>query len=190
MTRDEAFAFLDSVARGLAGMFGSSCQTLVQDYSAPDHPVLAAYHSREAEDEQFADPGALPGEQVKCAAFHLTQPEFDLVLGVRFDCAALVSASRVLAELIRPEADGQSETENAALALVFDESLAAAGLSVSELTRRDRINLVARMKRRHAFSYRGAVPYVAGRLGVSRYTVYKYLEEVEKRENGPAEQGR
>ena len=29
-----------------------------------------------------------------------------------------------------------------------------------------------------AFSYRRAVPYVASHLGVSRYTVYKYLDEV------------
>ena len=29
-----------------------------------------------------------------------------------------------------------------------------------------------------AFSYRRAVPYVASHLGVSRYTIYKYLDEV------------
>ena len=29
-----------------------------------------------------------------------------------------------------------------------------------------------------AFSYRRAVPYVAAHLGVSRYTIYKYLDEV------------
>ena len=38
--------------------------------------------------------------------------------------------------------------------------------------------LMLQLRERNAFSYRKSVPYVAGRLGVSRYTVYKYLEEV------------
>jgi hypothetical protein len=38
MTRDEAFEFLDRLARGLAEMFGSSCETLVHDMSLPSHP--------------------------------------------------------------------------------------------------------------------------------------------------------
>ena len=35
MTRDEAFEFLDRAARGIAEMFGSSCETLVH----PPHSV-------------------------------------------------------------------------------------------------------------------------------------------------------
>ena len=42
----------------------------------------------------------------------------------------------------------------------------------------------ALLRERSAFSYRKSVPYVAGRLGVSRYTVYKYLDELSG-EDGP-----
>ena len=35
------------------------------------------------------------------------------------------------------------------------------------------------IKQKNLFlQYRKSVPYVAGRLGVSRYTIYKYLDEV------------
>ena len=44
----------------------------------------------------------------------------------------------------------------------------------------ERLRLISLLRRRSAFSYRKSVPYVAGRLSVSRYTVYKYLDEVEK----------
>ena len=35
LTRDEAFVFLDRLARGIAEMFGSSCETMVHDMSQP-----------------------------------------------------------------------------------------------------------------------------------------------------------
>ena len=35
MDRDEAFEFLDRTARGIAEMFGSSCETLVHDMGDP-----------------------------------------------------------------------------------------------------------------------------------------------------------
>ena len=38
--------------------------------------------------------------------------------------------------------------------------------------------MIALLEQNSAFSYRKSVPYVAQHLGVSRYTVYKYLEEV------------
>ena len=41
MTREEAFDFLDRVARGIAEMFGSTCETLINDMSVPSHPILA-----------------------------------------------------------------------------------------------------------------------------------------------------
>ena len=42
----------------------------------------------------------------------------------------------------------------------------------------DRLRVIEYLKNMDAFSYRRAVPYVAAHLGVSRYTIYKYLDEV------------
>ena len=44
MTREEAFEFLDRAARGIAEMFGSSCETLVHDMGVPSHPILSIYN--------------------------------------------------------------------------------------------------------------------------------------------------
>lgn len=44
MTYEEAFEFLDRTAKGIAQMFGSSCETLVHDMSVPDHPILSIYN--------------------------------------------------------------------------------------------------------------------------------------------------
>jgi predicted transcriptional regulator YheO len=44
MTREEAFEFLDRTARGIAEMFGSTCETLVHDMGVPTHPILSIYN--------------------------------------------------------------------------------------------------------------------------------------------------
>ena len=55
------------------------------------------------------------------------------------------------------------------------------------LGKADRLKLVAMMEQKNAFSYRKSVPFVSRRLGVSRYTVYKYLDEL-ARKDGEASQ--
>ena len=44
MDREEAFEFLDRTARGIAEMFGSTCETLVHDMGDPSHPILSIYN--------------------------------------------------------------------------------------------------------------------------------------------------
>ena len=41
----------------------------------------------------------------------------------------------------------------------------------------DRIALVERLRQQNAFAFQKAVPFVSEKLGVSRYTIYKYLRE-------------
>ena len=45
MTRKEAFNMLDQMARGIAEMFGSNCETIIHDLEDPHHPILAIYRS-------------------------------------------------------------------------------------------------------------------------------------------------
>ena len=46
MNREEAFEFLDRAARGIAEMFGASCETLVHDMGHPSHPILSIYNGQ------------------------------------------------------------------------------------------------------------------------------------------------
>ena len=46
------------------------------------------------------------------------------------------------------------------------------------MNKKDRLRMIAMLEQKNAFSFRKSVPYVAKHLGVSRYTVYKYLGEL------------
>ena len=207
MTRDEAFEFLDRTARGIAEMFGSSCETLVHDMGVPTHPILSIYNGhvsgREvgstmdimgigltldqetASTDQVNLAAVTPdGRQTKSSTFHMIGEDYNLALGINFDYTSLVFANRILGDLMNARSDLRSalwQPDNAKqLADLFDQCVAEMGKPVEIMGKAERLRLISLLRRRSAFSYRKSVPYVAGRLSVSRYTVYKYLDEVEK----------
>lgn len=205
MNRDQAFEFLDRTARGIAEMFGSSCETLVHDMGVPTHPILSIYNGhvsgREvgstmdimgiglALDEQAATTDQVnlaattpDGRQTKSSTFHMIGEDYNLALGINFDYTSLVFANRTLMDLMSAQSDLQSalwqEGDSRQLAGLFDKCLTSLGKPVEALTKRDRMRLVAMLEQHNAFSYRKSVPYVAKHLRVSRYTIYKYLGEI------------
>ena len=194
MDREEAFEFLDRTARGIAEMFGSTCETLVHDMGDPRHPILSIYNGHVSgrtvgstldilgtakeldEDALVTDFVNLyattpSGQQIKSSTFHLIGEGYNLALGINFDYSSLVYANRILVDLMSAEADLQS-------ALWHGGGRAAVGKPVSALNKRDRMKIIALLDQKNAFSFRKSVPFVAKRLQVSRYTVYKYLGEL------------
>ena len=205
MTREEAFEFLDRTARGIAEMFGSTCETLVHDMDVPTHPILSIYNGhvsgREVGstmdimgiglelDEQAATTDQVnlaattpDGRQTKSSTFHMIGEDYNLALGINFDYTSLVFANRILEDLMSARSDLRSALwqpgDSRQLADLFDQCVASLGKPLDALTKKDRLKVISLLRERSAFSYRKSVPYVAGRLGVSRYTIYKYLEEV------------
>ena len=207
MTRSEAFEFLDRTAKGIAEMFGTSCETLVHDMGNPTHPILSIYNGHISGrsvgstmdilgTDIALDAAALvtdfvnlyattpSGQQIKSSTFHLIGEDYNLALGINFDYTSLVYANRILVDLMSADADLQSamwKGGDSQLAALFDECVAAVGKPVSALTKKDRMKIIALLEQKNAFSFRKSVPYVAKHLQVSRYTVYKYLGELAER---------
>ena len=61
---------------------------------------------------------------------------------------------------------------------LLDEAILRVGKPAREMNKTDRLRVIEYLKEADAFSYRRAVPFVASQLGVSRYTIYKYLDEI------------
>ncbi len=203
MTREEAFEFLDRTARGIAEMFGSSCETLVHDMANPAHPILSIYNGHisgrtvgstmdvmgttrdldeTASTTDFVNLFATTpsGQQIKSSTFHMISEDYNLALGINFDYSSLVYANRILVDLMSADADLQSALYqgDAGIAELFNDCLATVGKPVAALTKKDRLKIIALLDQKNAFSYRKSVPFVAKHLQVSRYTIYKYLGEL------------
>lgn len=213
MNREEAFEFLDRTAKGIAETFGTSCETLVHDMSIPTHPILSIYNGHvsgrtvgstmdilgngaELDEEALrtdfvnlyaTTPG---GNQIKSSTFHMIGEDYNLALGINFDYTSLVFANKILVELMSADADLKSALwsgSDSSLPAIFEECLAAVGKPIGALTKSDRVKIIALLRQQNAFSFQKAVPYVAQRLGVSRYTVYKYISELGEANEGNSE---
>ena len=213
MTKEEAFEFLDRIAQGVAETFGSSCETLVHDFSVPGHPILSIYNGHVSGREVGSTMDILgthkaldaeasvsdlvnlyaatpDGRQIKSSTFHLMGEGYNLALGINFDFTSLVYANRILVDLMSADADLQSamwQTGDSGMSDMYEECLAAVGKPVSSLTKKDRVKVIALLDQKNFFSFRKSVPFVAKRLGVSRYTIYKYLGELNEQEGSAGE---
>lgn len=204
MNKEEAFDFLDRTAKGIAETFGSSCETLVHDMSLPTHPILTIYNghvsgrevgstldimgnSAEFHEEAYRTDfvnlyaTTLSGKQIKSSTIHMKGEDYHFALGINFDYTSLVFANKILVDLMSADADLKSALwsgSDSSLPSIFEECLAAVGKPIGSLTKSDRVKIIALLRQQNAFSFQKAVPYVAQRLGVSRYTVYKYISEL------------
>ena len=164
MTRQEAFTMLDQMAKGIAEMFGSNCETVIHDLADPLHPVLAIYN------------GHVSGRSVGSTR-DVTGVEQDLYLDNDVVNLLAVTPSGQQTKSSTFSIKGDKPRDNG-ISELFDSALLRVGKPAREMNKADRLRVIEYLKNMDAFSYRRAVPYVAAHLGVSRYTIYKYLDEV------------
>jgi predicted transcriptional regulator YheO len=202
MDRETAFNFLCRMAEAIAKTFGRNCETLVQDMSKPDHPILAIYNghvtgrkvgstvdvfgsSGERNEAVFSGDDFVNhlvvtplGQHIKSTSVHLQGKDYHYALGINFDFSAFNMARHVIGDLVTVAEDLQSAIAQAGqLGQIFNACVAAVGKPVSEMKRDDRVRLVGLMKNSGAFEIQKSVPFMASRLNVSRNTIYHYLNE-------------
>jgi predicted transcriptional regulator YheO len=119
------------------------------------------------------------GDEVRASTIALPNSSRSIVL--ELNTSALDSAERVLRALSLP--DGPAELPSGTFTHVdraLDELLALAeakvGRSIGEMSRSDKQRVVYFLEERGAFALRKSVETVADALGVSRFTVYNYLD--------------
>jgi hypothetical protein len=113
--------------------------------------------------------------------FTLRLPNSDTSICLEFDVGALEAADRLLHALAAPYQ--LAETSLGAFAHLEDaltsliaQAEAAIGTPIAQMTRSQKQHLVRFLDERGAFTLRKAVERVADSLGVSRFTVYNYLD--------------
>ncbi|MCF0123850.1 MAG: transcriptional regulator [Ruminiclostridium sp.] len=204
MTREEAFDVLDRMAKGIAEMFGSNCETVINDLSDPLHPVLAIYNGHVSgrsvgstldvtgiEQDLHLDGDVVnllavtpSGQQTKSSTFSIKGDDYHYGFGINYDFTPLTYVNRVLLDLMHTEIDFHSamyKPRDTGIGELFDAAVLRVGKPTREMNKAARLRVIEYLKEMDAFSYRRAVPYVATHLGVSRYTIYKYLDEVNSR---------
>ena len=209
MNREEMLAFLKNEAQGIAKMFGPNCETIVHDMTRPGHPILAIYNGtvtgREigSTADIFGDIGdydetiyknkdytnqlvlSRDGRTLNSSTFNIVGDDFHFALGINMDITNMVRATQMLTEMSATSGDLQQtlmQDARSQLEELLRECVSAVGKEPGLMKKTDRMRIIRMLYKRRAFTYQKSVAIVAERLNVSRYTVYKYMHELEEAE--------
>ena len=208
LSRDDAFAFLDDVARGLAQTFGPSCETLVQEIEGGTccrvlsiyngqvsgrtvGSTLSIYGDDTTQDTEdlialltgdaavCTEATTLGGQRVKSSSWMLRGADYALLLGVNLNITALAYVAETLTGLASVGSDLRASLVSAGTAVspesLIDECLERIGQPAEALSKPYRQELVRLLAERGFFDYHRATAILAGRIGVSRNTIYNDL---------------
>ncbi len=209
MNREDMLAFLKGEARGIAQMFGPNCETLVHDMTRPGHPILAIYNGTVtgrdvgSTADIFGDIGdydqtvylnkdytnqlvlSRDGRTLKSSTFNVVGEDYHFALGINMDITQLVRAGQQLSEMTATSGELQQtlmQDARSQLEELLRACVSAVGKDPAQMKKTDRMRIIRMLYKRRAFTYQKSVAIVAERLCVSRYTVYKYMHELEKAE--------
>ena len=169
MTREEAFSMLDRMAKGIAEMFGSNCETVINDLADPLHPVLAIYNGHVSgrtvgstqdvtgvEQDLYLDTDVVnllavtpSGQQTKSSTFSIKGEDYHFGFGINYDFTPLAYANRVLLDLIHTEVDFHSalyKPRDTGIGELFDAAMLRVGKPVREMTKADRLRVIEHLK--------------------------------------------
>lgn len=199
--RQELFRHLSLVADGIQRMLGESAEVVVHDFQEPEHSIVhiagnvtgrqvgGSITDLGLELLESGDGGVLvyrsagpDGRPLKSTSviFHDAQASPLGALCVNIDVGDAQRAIRLLEQLVSvPVANGVQETyaddPAEVVSRMVRQEIERRATGTREQTRADRVEIVRALKHRGVFHLRNATTIVADELGVSRYSIYKYL---------------
>lgn len=207
MTKKEAFDFLDRMARGIAVMFGEQCETIVHEMDGQKVKNLAIYNGHisgrttgstlsiygrdtmmDEEDPKvnldldYVNQMVITpsGKTMKSSTFHFRGEDYHFALGINYDISVMSQMSRIMDGLLRTDATLQTSLFGTGNSMeeLFESCSEMVKRPFSQMQKADRLTLVSILKEKGFFQMQRSVPYAAERLGVTKYTIYNYLNEL------------
>ena len=206
MDKKEAYEFLYKLAEGIAIMFGKNCETVIHEMKGKQVKNLAIFNShvtgrhagsslsiygnkmttgsstgQNLELDYINQQVIIAGRQIKSTTVHMRGENYHYALGINYDVTVMTQMRGILDNLTDIEGnlmDRMSSGANTAISALFNSCLELVNCPLESMRKAERLNLVRLLKERGAFQMQRSVPYVAERLGVSKFTIYNYLNEL------------
>ncbi|MDO4567507.1 MAG: helix-turn-helix transcriptional regulator [Clostridia bacterium] len=202
----EQFDLMQRLAKAISVQFGKSCEVVVHDLSAPDHSIavienghvssrgigdsasIVALEAMNADRVELHDRlGYLTkthdGRMLKSSTVYIRDDagNIDGIFCINFDMTALSVASTVLNDMAStPKADDRPEkiptSVNELLDDLIEKSVEIVGKPVALMTKDDKIRAIRYLKDAGAFLITRSGDKVSNYFGISKYTLYAYLD--------------
>jgi predicted transcriptional regulator YheO len=198
---DEFIDFLEKLASLIAETFGSNCEVVVSDLDHPESTILAIFNGhitgRKAGDPLI--PQALErvlhsadgyyinrdegkgNKLVKASTISARIGERNIAFCINYDYTHLETLKHSLDEFLSMQSDKETDEDlpySQHIEQVVREALNFVHKPVRLMNKRERLEVISYLEKRGILKIQKSVQTIARYLGISRYTVYNYLNEL------------
>lgn len=210
MVKDfESFlSFLDTLAVIISEMFGDHCEVVISDLDNTNESVLSIYNG-EVTGRQVGDPlntraselierskggyninykkaNKKIKKEIKSSTIVTNAFGRNISFCINYDCDDISAIQKTLKKFLSMGDEVYDEfdsVDNGELAeYKFMVELEKMDKPIVDMNKKDRLELIKNLKEAGVFKIQKSVPYIAEQMGLSRYTIYNYLNEIEKGE--------
>jgi Uncharacterized protein conserved in bacteria len=194
------------LAKGIAAQFGDKCEVVVHDWSRPYDSTIVIIENGHVTGRKVGDPGTNLGLEImrgttdggnrhnyvtqtadgrilRSTSMYVKNNDGKIIGAVclNFDITDLMLAEKTLQSLtasgLAPVRESFVTNVNELLDALIQEAQEAVGKPPAHMTKEDKIELIRLLDEKGAFLIKKSGERICGYLGISKYTLYSYLDE-------------
>jgi predicted transcriptional regulator YheO len=203
--------FVSRLSGALGETFGKFCEIVVHDFGSPESSIIAIANGsltgREVGDTLDSlgfqllknnPPSDLlnyqtktkDGKELRSSSIFLRDEKGHIfgALCINVDISTLRKAQEWIQEALGSASTTIDErfeqSVDEVLENLIQNAISSTGKKTADMTREDKVAIVAYLEAKGAFLIRYSVERVAELLGMTKYTIYNYLDEIRKKQEG------
>lgn len=198
--------FLTELAQGIAAQFGDNCEVVVHDWSKPVDSTIVVIENGHVTSRQVGDPGTNLGLEImrgtaagdnrhnyvtqtkdgrllRSTSMYIKNNEGTIIgaLCINFDITDLMVAEKTLQSLtasgLAPVRESFVSNVGDLLDTLIQETQETIGRPAAVMSKEDKIRFIQLLDQKGAFLIKKSGEKVCSYLGISKYTLYSYLDE-------------
>jgi len=202
ISNNDFYDFLEKLGSLVAETFGHDCEVVISDLNSPESSILAIFNNH-VTGRNVGDPltpqaldrikhcadgyyinyrDAKGGKMLKTSTLHFEKNDLNLAFCINYDCANLEKIQYSLSNFLTIQQDDDLN-ENGSYAPVIEdamkEAIANCGKPVRLMDKKDRMLVISYLDSRGILKMQKSIQAIAQYLGISRYSVYNYLKELD-----------
>ena len=200
---NEFYDFLEKMGSLIAETFGSKCEVVISDLNCPESTILAIFNNH-VTGRNVGDPltpqalervrssadgyyinyrDSKGGRTLKTSTISCEMGGLNLAFCINYDCSNLDQLHQSLSEFLAVQTeDSINMNKGGVYAPIIEDALRECiqlvGKPVRLMTKKDRLQVLSYLESKGIMKMQKSVQAVAQYLGISRYTVYNYMNEL------------
>ena len=184
---EKRLEMLKQLAAGIAAQFGSNCEVVIHDVSSnhPDHSIVHIENGHvsgrkvgDGASQVVLDQMATQAEHPRDHLCYLTRTPDGKI---NYDVSGLMMIQSTIGDLLSTQDKEQTEPEriinvNHVLDELIEQSVALVGKPVALMNKDDKVRAIRFLNESGAFLVTKSGDKVAKYFGISKYTLYSYID--------------